>query len=124
MVRTKVRFNLSRGKNYMKWKISYPDGMVAYLDPNKVTLIMNKCKLRNNKKTAQKIFEGEHKSVCAWILCEYVVITGKPQLPLEETQRLRYNPREVPNWVYKGIDADVKDYGVIESRGSKLFVIL
>jgi len=29
----KVRFNLGKGVNYMKWKIEYPDGRVLYSDP-------------------------------------------------------------------------------------------
>jgi hypothetical protein len=123
MIKIKVRFNLSRGKNYKKWKISYPGGDIEYLDPDEVTLVMNKCKLRNNKKTAEKIFNGESKSVCAWILCDYIVITGKPQHPLEEQQRLRYNPRVKPNWDFREVNVDGKQFGVIESRENRLYII-
>jgi hypothetical protein len=123
MLKTKVRFNLSRGNNYKKWKITYPGGNIEYLDPNEVTLVMNRCKLRNNKKTAERIFNGEAKSVCAWILCEYVVITGRSKDTLEEQQRLRYNPRVKPNWDFKDINVDGKDFKIIESRGNSLYVI-
>ena len=30
MKRTKIRFNLGRGQNYMKWKVEYPDGNSLY----------------------------------------------------------------------------------------------
>jgi hypothetical protein len=123
MANIKVRFNLSRGKNYMKWKIVYPYGNIEYLDPNEVTLIMNKCKLRNSQKTAQKIFDGEDKTVCAWILCDYLVVTEKPQQPLEEQQRLRYNPRVKPNWDFREVNVDGKQFGVIESRENRLYII-
>jgi len=123
MANIKVRFNLSRGKNYMKWKIAYPDGNIEYLDPNKVDLLMKKCKLRNSQKTAQKIFEGENKTVCAWILCDDVVISENPKEPLEENGRLRYNPRVNPNWNFRDVNVDGKQFNVIESRGSKLYII-
>lgn len=123
MANIKVRFNLSRGKNYMKWKIAYPDGNIEYLDPNKVDLLMKKCKLRNSQKTAQKIFDGENKTVCAWILCDDVVISENPKEPLEENGRLRYNPRAKPNWDFRDVNVDGKQFNVIESRGSKLYII-
>ena len=123
MANIKVRFNLSRGKNYMKWKIAYPDGNIEYLDPNKADLLMKKCKLRNSQKTAQKIFGGENKTVCAWILCDDVVISENPKEPLEENGRLRYNPRAKPNWDFRDVNVDGKQFNVIESRGSKLYII-
>jgi hypothetical protein len=123
MANIKVRFNLSRGKNYMKWKIAYPDGNIEYLDPNKVDLLMKKCKLRNSQRTAQKIFDGENKTVCAWILCDDVVISENQKEPLEENGRLRYNPRVKPNWDFRDVNVDGKQFCVIESRGSKLYII-
>jgi hypothetical protein len=123
MANIKVRFNLSRGKNYMKWKIAYPDGNIEYLDPNKVDLLMKKCKLRNSMKTAQKIFDGENKTVCAWILCDDVIISDNLEESLDENERLRYNPRVKPNWDFRDVNVDGKQFCVIESRGSKLYII-
>ena len=60
----------------MKWKCVFPDGTIEYLSPDEVTLIMSRCKLSNNAKQAEKIFQGENKTVCAWILCEEMIITG------------------------------------------------
>jgi hypothetical protein len=123
MANIKVRFNLSRGKNYMKWKIAYPYGNIEYLDPNKVDLLMKKCKLRNSMKTAQKIFDGENKTVCAWILCDDVIISENLEESLDENKRLRYNPRVKPNWDFRDVNVDGKQFCVIESRGSKLYII-
>ena len=99
--RIKVRFNLGRGENYMKWKIQYPSGEVAYYHPTGVQLRMTGCQLKNNKSAAQKIFRGEtNKVVCAWILCDHIQVKfscfeqhdlGNP--------RLKYNPRVAPNWM-------------------------
>ena len=69
----KVRFNLGAGKHFMKWKIEGPLG-VEYHHPDQVQLVLAKCKIKNNKKTAQKIFDGVHKTVCAWVLCESISI--------------------------------------------------
>ncbi len=123
MASIKVRFNLSKGKNHMKWKIAYPDGSVEYIDPNKSDLTLKKCRLRNNPKTANKILLGANKSVCAWILCDDVIIKDKLPEDLEEVQRLRYNPRVAPNWNFRDVNVDGKDFHLIESRGSKLYII-
>jgi len=57
----KIRFNLGRGKNFMKWKIQYPNGEIEYHNPTDVQLLMHDCTLKNRKKTAQKIFDGAKK---------------------------------------------------------------
>jgi len=123
MASIKVRFNLSKGNNHMKWKIAYPDGSVEYIDPNKSDLTLKKCRLRNNPKTANKILLGANKSVCAWILCDDVIIKDKLPEDLEEVQRLRYNPRVAPNWNFRDVNVDGKNFHLIESRGSKLYII-
>ena len=122
MARIKVRFNLSRGKNYMKWKVVFPDGTIEYLSPDEVSLIMMKCKLSNNAKQAEKIFQGESKTVCAWVLCEEMKITGVPQKDITESSRLRYNPRVKPCWDFKESNCDGKEFDCIESRGNRLYV--
>lgn len=83
---------------------------------------MMRCKLSNNAKQAKKIFQGESKNVCAWVLCEDIRITGVPQEDLLDTSRLKYNPRVKPYWNYKGVNVDGKEFVCIESRGNKLYV--
>jgi len=122
-MRIKVRFNLSKGKNYQKWKIAYPDGSVEYIDPNKSDLTLKKCQLKNNPKTANKILLGANKTVCAWILCDDVIITERNPEYLEEQQRLRYNPRVAPYWNFRDVNVDGKEFRLIESRGSELYII-
>ena len=71
----KVRFNLSRGENYMKWKVMYNNGWVRYYHPSEVQLVLRKCILKNSKATAMKIFTGvTTKVVCAWVLCQELEI--------------------------------------------------
>jgi hypothetical protein len=103
----KVRFNLGRGKNYMKWKIQYPDGKIEYHSPSEVQLLMGDCILKNYKSVSQKIFEGGNKTVCAWVLCKSLVIKKSEfiQGDLIGT-RIRYNPRVAPNWILDGENVD------------------
>ena len=99
--RIKVRFNLSAGKNYMKWKIEYPDKSPEYYDPKEVQITMRGCQLRNQKTTARKIFDGAHKTVCAWVLCDRVYIRSNKEHynPIEEdATQVKYNPRKHPYW--------------------------
>jgi hypothetical protein len=102
----KVRFNLSRGKNYMKWKVEYPDKAAEYHDISEVQLVMRNCKLKNYKNVAEKIYKGANKEVCAWVLCEDLFVKQTDFLKDEGYERVKYNPRETPNWVYKGEVAD------------------
>jgi hypothetical protein len=94
MKKAKVRFNLSKGKNFMKWKVEHSEGVV-YLEPSEVNLVMFNARLRNQKSTAIKIKEGANKSVCSWILCDEVQITNTQHFG----EQIRYNPRINPFWM-------------------------
>jgi hypothetical protein len=105
MSKIKVRFNLGRGKNYMKWKIESKSG-VEYHYPTEVQLIMKGCQLKNNRKTAEKIFNGMNKNVCAWVLCDSIIIRHKDFEKVWVKDKLSYNPRKNPYWVWNGFEAD------------------
>jgi len=115
----KVRFNLGRGKNYMKWKIESKTG-VEYHYPADVQLKMYGCQLKNNRKMAEKIFNGENKDVCAWVLCDAIDIKFDNFEKIWVKDKLTYNPRKQPHWVWNNWDVDNKrideiitiDYGM------------
>ena len=119
MSKYKIRFNLGRGENYLKWKVTSPNGDVNYYEPNDVCLHMENCKLVNQKGTAQKIFDGANKTVCAWIESETVTIFE----PLKDTLNLipkngtkvSFNPRVQPNWVCDGEIVDKGRFDVLYS---------
>jgi len=117
----KVRFNLGRGKNFMKWKVQYPDGKVEYHSPTDIQLVMHLCHLKNQKKTAQKIFDGGEKVVCAWVLAKELTIIKSGFVQADRTgERVSYNPRVTPHWMLNGENADglpvdtlvTVDYGI------------
>jgi hypothetical protein len=123
MARIKVRFNLGRGANYMKWKVQYPNGVVEYRNPSETQLILNGCQLRNHKGVAKKIFDGGNKTVCAWVLCdeiEIITLTTTNYLKLFTQfdlmfDRIKYNPRVKPNWIFND---EIVDNEFIQSIGS------
>jgi hypothetical protein len=121
----KVRFNLGKGKNYMKWKVEGPDGVghyaISYYNPDEVQIVMHGCQLKNQKRTAEKILAGAHKTVCAWIKCEAVDIQQPNTTPCDDFIHLNYNPRVLPHWfINNGENADGMVMEQIVSVGRKL----
>jgi hypothetical protein len=121
MKKSKVRFNLGKGKYYLKWKIEQPGKPIQYVDPEGVQIVLRNCELKNNQKTANKIFEGSYKSVCAWVLCESVEIKTDEYLPHSDNQ-IRYNPKIQPYWMLSDVNVDKEKFNLIVSEGRKLFV--
>jgi hypothetical protein len=111
----KVRFHLAQGENFMKWQVKLVDSKeVQYYDPEEVTLLMSKCKLRNQASTAKKINEGANKTVCAWIDCENVRVLDRkiPQTHIDDF--VRFNPRIKPYWMGRN-ESDNLDNQEIET---------
>lgn len=124
MKKIKVRFNLSRGKNFMKWKVEYPNKTVEYHDPEQVQLILTNAQLRNYKKVAEKIYNGANKSVCAWVLCDSVEIKTTDFKELNDLfDRIKYNPRIKPNWTINEEIADYEFMELIISENNKLYKV-
>lgn len=124
MKKIKVRFNLSRGKNFMKWKIEYPNKTIEYYDPEQVQLILTNAQLRNYKKVAEKIYNGANKSVCAWVLCDSVEIKTTDFKELNDSfDRIKYNPRIKPNWIINEEIADYEFMELIISENNKLYKV-
>lgn len=125
--RFKIRFNLSRGKNYKKWKIEELDGTVEYLDPNMYSIFLTGSRLRNQKKVAERIYAGEHKSVCAWIEVGgmYKLKTSEnPNLSLENIKEIQYNPKRAPHWVLDGKDVDGESFKDLVLHQGKVYKFL
>lgn len=122
-MRCKVRFNLGRGKNFLKWQISYPNGEVSYHDPNEVTLYMEDCKLHNRPNTAKKIYDGANKTVCAWIDCGYVSIGSKMDT-LKPSVLIHYNPRIFPHWIMDNMIVDKMKFKSLFTFNDKVYTTL
>lgn len=120
----KVRFNLGKGPRYQTWKITHPDGKVEYIGPNDVYLIFIKAKLRNQKGSAEKIYDGANKRVCAWIECEDLKIKYKYRFG-DNLNEISYNPRVAPYWRnIKNEDIDNSTFNTLRSLGNRIFQII
>jgi hypothetical protein len=83
--------------------------------------------LVDNKKTAQKIFDGVHKTVCAWVLCDSISINYLDQpdhrIAPNPYQQLKYNPRVAPNWMLNIENMDNSSADRIYSVNNKLYIL-
>ena len=119
----KIRFNLGRGENYEKWKITYLDETVEYFEPSEVTIVMKDCFLRNQKGTATKIYDGDNKKVCAWVEAKQLSIIKNIDIQYETIDHIRYNPRVNPFWTINGVNSDAKVIDEVISINRDLFSI-
>ena len=119
----KVRFNLGRGKNFMKWKVSCGSAYEIF-DPEEGSLILRGCKLINKRTQANRIFNGHNKFVVAWIECEHCeYIEGKPSGENKrDSTEVRYNPKINPYWSIYGVDVDDMEIDRIYTIGNKVMI--
>jgi len=122
----KVRFHLAKGVNFMKWQVTSPSGNIEYFDPIDTQLTLKGCVLKNSKKVAEKIFKGGEKVVCAWVLCEEIVIDCLGPFVQadnkDQSNRVRYNPRVTPNWVFDGVVVDGYKFEQLVSVDRGLYI--
>ena len=92
----KVRFHLGAGRFFQQWQIRC-GSHVCYFKPEEVTLRLVGCKLRNQPKIAKSIFDGAHKTVCAWVEAQEVDF-----LPYYHASRdaspIFFNPKKFIHW--------------------------
>lgn len=115
----KVRFHLAKGINYKKWQITHGK-KVEYVDPEKTSLKLINCKLKNKKNIAEKIFQGQNKTVCAWIECEKIEISSKEN----NSYQIFYNPKIAPFWRdHQNNNLDNQQFEIIFTKLNQVFVL-
>lgn len=120
MKKYRIRFHLGQGENYRKWQVKTPSGDTVYHTPETTTLILHNARLINSKVTAQKITDGGHKKVCAWIECDNIQVSKPLSSKKSYNNPVLYNPRITPHWVHNGVDVDCKTYGVLITEGRNI----
>jgi hypothetical protein len=121
----KVRFHLGLGDNFMKWRVENMNtNEVQFFDPQVYSIKMNDCKLHNQRGSAEKIFDGGYKTVCAWIMASRIqLLIGDSGDNIPVSKRLMYNPRVTPNWTdSKNTNIDKKEFKSLVTCGKKLFI--
>ena len=120
--RYRVRFHLSKGENFMKWQVfDKLRGTKEYHDPDTRSIIMRDCLLGNHATTAKKIFDGDNKTVCAWVACnEVCVVDSVPALG--KLTHYKYNPRKNPHWHTDTLNnADNLKFNVMVTNKRKVY---
>ena len=126
MKRYRVRFHLAKGDNYMKWQVFDKErGTKKYYEPETNSVIMFDCDLGNRPATAKKIFNGENKTVCAWVACEDVEVKDRGEVippPVNGMTQYKYNPRKNPHWFTDTNDnMDGKKFSVMMTHDRKIY---
>ena len=116
----KVRYHLQRGPNYKKWQFRHND-TVWYHDPAYRPIVIKNCRLKNNRRTAEKIYNGENKSVCAWVNFDSMELL-QPGKKIEGMTKVHYNPREAPFWCVNGQNVDGYIFNELVLTGDGVFL--
>ena len=120
--RYRVRFHLAKGKNFMKWQVfDKLHNTKDYYDPDTRSIIMRDCFLGNHATNAKKIFDGENKTVCAWVACnEVCVVDSAPTVG--KLTHYKYNPRKNPHWHTDTLNnADNLKFNVMVTNKRKVY---
>ena len=122
-MKTKVRFHLAKGPNYQRWQVRCGED-VQYYDPEDVILEMHNAVLRNQRGTAERILNGENKTVCAWVECDKLVVKNRGEHAIPETSGFcHFNPRRRPHWFDKREnDLDNTQYPMLATFGRLIFI--
>ena len=134
--RFQVRFHLGKGPNYMCWQVKdyglnpaanngRPD--TDYYAPSNVSLELTNCTLKNSPSTAMKIYNGQAKTVCAWVECDMIDVHYKksPGFKGVDTKNLRkykYNPKKNMHWfTCKQTNVDNKELAKMHTNNRALY---
>lgn len=129
MAKFNVRFHLGAGPHFMFWQIkanadlskANADLSITYLDPKTTEFTIYGAKLCNQQKTAQKIHDGAHKTVCAWISCDRIEV-GPITRANTDLSPCLYNPRKCPHWTNdRGENLDKKEFEKLFVIGNKVY---
>ena len=121
MNKTKVRFHLGAGENYMKWQVK-TGNKVTYVAPEEHNIVMFNAKLVNQVGTAKKIHEGANKTVCAWIECDEARVVSQVSAVSNDWSPLFFNPRKNINWIdSEGNNVNKREYTLIYTIDRNIF---
>ena len=120
--RYRVRFHLAKGEHFMQWQVfDKKNNTKEYHDPETCSIIMRNCMLGNQPATAKKIFNGDNKTVCAWVACEEVVVVDSVP-SLNRMEHYKYNPRKNPHWFTDNTNnADGRKFKVMVTNKRKVY---
>jgi len=131
MNRNEVRFHLLKGANYQKWQVKVMQGSkkseVLYYDPSAVQIEMRGCLLYNNLNKARKVFAEQQKDVSGHVRCEEVRLLDPESVPVEDLERLFYNPIRDIHWRRESdlgeFAWDESEYFTLITQGRQVYIL-
>lgn len=114
----RLRYHLAKGPNFMKWQVRNKKlNLVDYCDPDSFVYTCMNGKLNNSSRTAQKIHDGDNKTVCSWISYSHFLGVNETLYSHSACRsmggltRISYNPRIQPNWIkYDSPDTNIDGF--------------
>ena len=126
--RFQVRFHLGKGANYMCWQVKDNRNKgIEYYRPSNVSLELTNCTLRNSPSTAMRIYNGNAKTVCAWVECDMVDVNYKKdpsfsKPSIKNMDKYKYNPKKHMHWFTKrNNNADDKNLTKMHTNNRSLY---
>jgi len=113
----------------MHWQIRGNDGSVQYWNPKEWSLELCRCRLVNKINEAKRVHNAGVKDVCGWVECDnyYVSPATEELYPIDNLERIRYNPIVDPYWRRDGdddtFDWDGSEFDTLITEGNKVYIL-
>jgi len=106
----------------MKWQVKDSNG-TSYYETNGFRALLTSVKLVNKKAIADKIFNGQNKTVCAWIEFDDIIILPKDERrDVSYNDVLKYNPKVKPYWTDDSSqNLDGKQFNIVQVVNRNLY---
>ena len=126
----RLRFHLARGEHYMHWQLRRGESRPTYWSPS-ANFKLKDVTLYNRRNVAEKIYNGENKTVCAWLSISGSIKISTVPTDTDGLHQISYNPRVSPFWTYKDIvnekseliNLDMQKFDEAIINGKEIFVI-
>lgn len=118
----KARFHLGKDSNtdgtsrFMNWRIEDTITKEVTFYPQTTCFEFKGAYLRNRQSGANKIFNGAHKEIVAWIECKEARVKDCDDL----ATKVSYNPRISPHWMHMGQIVDKTHHPRLITKGSSV----
>ena len=120
-----VRFHLGKGIHFRHWQVKKKGSRPVYDHPDNASLLLVNCKLINKVNKANKVYAEGVKNVSGWIDCEDITVVDN--FPVDNLERLFYNPIVDPYW-RRDSDAgdfiwDGSEYASLITDGRRVYIL-
>ena len=120
-----VRFHLGKGTHFRHWQVKKKGSRPVYHHPDSASLLLTGCKLINKVNDAKRVHAEGVKDVSGWIDCEDITVVDN--FPVDNLERLFYNPIVDPYW-RRDSDAgdsvwDGSEYASLITDGRRVYIL-